>query len=56
MFGRLKHGAAILLEFGYDQRAAIVALAQISFPTASIRIVADYAGWDRLAVIRTASS
>jgi len=56
MPGRLRPGAAILLEFGYDQRAAIVALAQISFPTASIRIVADYAGWDRLAVIRTASS
>jgi release factor glutamine methyltransferase len=51
--GRLAPGAAILLEFGYDQRAAVVALAQTSFPAAGIHIVADYAGWDRLAVIRT---
>ena len=54
MPGRLKPGAAILLEFGYDQRAAVVTLAQASLPAADIRIVADYAGWDRLAVIRTA--
>lgn len=51
--GRLRPGAAILLEFGYDQRAAVVTLAQTTFPTADIRIVVDYAGWDRLAVIRT---
>jgi release factor glutamine methyltransferase len=56
MPARLKPGAAIMLEFGYDQRAAIVALAQTTFPMADIRIVADYAGWDRLAVIRTATS
>ncbi|HKW19829.1 MAG TPA: peptide chain release factor N(5)-glutamine methyltransferase [Ktedonobacterales bacterium] len=54
MPGRLKPGAAILLEFGYDQRAAVVALARTNFPAADIRIDADYAGWDRLAVIRTA--
>jgi len=54
MPGRLKPGAAILLEFGYDQRAAVVTLVQASLPAADIRIVADYAGWDRLAVIRTA--
>jgi release factor glutamine methyltransferase len=53
MPGRLKPGAAILLEFGYDQRAAIVALAQAAFPEADVRIIADYAGWDRVAVIRT---
>ncbi|HKT37916.1 MAG TPA: peptide chain release factor N(5)-glutamine methyltransferase [Ktedonobacterales bacterium] len=51
--GRLKPRAAILLEFGYDQRAAVVALAQEAFPAADVRITADYAGWDRLAVIRT---
>ncbi len=56
MPARLKPGAAIMLEFGYDQRAAVVALAQTTFPAAEVRIVADYAGWDRLAVIRTASS
>jgi release factor glutamine methyltransferase len=55
MPARLKPGAAILLEFGYDQRAVVVALAQTNLPTADIRIVADYAGWDRLAVIQTAT-
>lgn len=55
MPGRLKPGAAVMLEFGYDQRTAVVALAQPTFPDADIRIVADYAGWDRLAVIRTAA-
>ncbi len=54
--GRVKPGATILLEFGYDQRAAVVALARTTFPVADIRIVADYAGWDRLAVVRTAKS
>jgi release factor glutamine methyltransferase len=53
MSTRLKPGATIMLEFGYDQRAAIVALAQTTFPMADIRITADYAGWDRLVVIRT---
>src|SRR5690349_7846008 len=52
MPGHLNPGAAIMLEFGYDQRAAVVALAQATFPAADIRVVADYAGWDRLAVIR----
>lgn len=55
MPARLKPGAAILLEFGYDQRAAVVAQAQTTFPAAEIRIVADYSGWDRLAVIQTAT-
>jgi release factor glutamine methyltransferase len=53
MPGRLKPGAAILLEFGYDQRAAVVALAQTTFPAVEVHVTADYAGWDRLAVIRT---
>lgn len=51
--GRIKPGAAILLEFGYDQRAAVEALARTTFPSAAIRIGVDYAGWDRLAVIHT---
>ncbi|HKT39089.1 MAG TPA: peptide chain release factor N(5)-glutamine methyltransferase [Ktedonobacterales bacterium] len=50
---RLKPAATIMLEFGYDQRAAVVMMAQTTFPMADLRIVADYAGWDRLAVIRT---
>jgi hypothetical protein len=45
-----------MLEFGYDQRAAVVTLAHTTFPMVDIRIVADYAGWDRLAVIRTGTS
>jgi len=56
MFGRLKPEAVILLEFGYDQRAAVAVLAQTTFLAPEVRIVADYAGWDRLAVIRTATS
>ena len=50
---RLKPGAAILLEFGYDQRAAVETLAHETFPGAEARIIADYAGWDRLAIIHT---
>lgn len=48
----LNPGAAILLEFGYDQRRAIEALARETVPGAETRIIADYAGWDRLVVIR----
>lgn len=48
---RLRPGAAILLEFGYDQRVAVEAMARTTFPFADIRIGADYAGWDRIAVI-----
>ena len=49
--GRLRSGAAILLEFGYDQRAAVEALAHATFSSAKVRIGADYAGWDRIAII-----
>jgi release factor glutamine methyltransferase len=51
--GHLRPGAAIMLEFGYDQRRAVEALARETFPGAETRIIADYAGWDRLAVIHT---
>jgi release factor glutamine methyltransferase len=51
--GYLKPGAAILLEFGYDQRRAVETLARETFPGAETRIIADYAGWDRIAVIQT---
>ena len=50
---RLTPGAVILLEFGYDQRTVVEALARETFPNAETRIIADYAGWDRVAVIRT---
>jgi release factor glutamine methyltransferase len=44
----LRAGAVILLEFGYNQRTALEAFARQCFPYATIRVIADYAGWDRL--------
>ena len=44
-------GATIGVEFGYNQRNAVEALAQAAFPNGRIRIGADYAGWDRFALI-----
>jgi release factor glutamine methyltransferase len=44
-------GATIGVEFGYNQRHAVEALAQSAFPGARTRIGADYAGWDRFALI-----
>lgn len=49
----LRAGGALLVEFGYDQRAGVVAQATEAFPGAEVRIGADYAGWDRYAIIRT---
>ncbi len=48
----LRPRASLYLEFGYDQRAAIEALARSAFPHASLRVAADYAGWDRYLEIR----
>jgi release factor glutamine methyltransferase len=48
-------GAALGVEFGYNQRNAVEALAQAAFPNGRIRIGADYAGWDRFALIHTNS-
>jgi release factor glutamine methyltransferase len=39
------------VEFGYNQRTAVEALARRAFPGARIRVGADYAGWDRFALI-----
>jgi release factor glutamine methyltransferase len=52
--GRLRPGGALYLEFGYDQRAAVEALARQTFPAATLRVGADYAGWDRYIEIYTA--
>jgi release factor glutamine methyltransferase len=46
-------GATLILEFGYDQRTHLEALAHGHFPGAAIRVIADYAGWDRVLVIDT---
>ncbi len=48
----LKPGAALILEFGYDQRARLEALIPRVLPGASFRFISDYAGWDRLVIIR----
>jgi release factor glutamine methyltransferase len=49
--GSVNPGATIGVEFGYNQRHAVEALAQSAFPGARMRIGADYAGWDRFALI-----
>lgn len=48
----LRPGASLYLEFGFDQRAAVEHLAREAFPDASLRVAADYAGWDRYVEIR----
>lgn len=48
----LHAGATLILEFGYDQRGAVVALARQTFPGCDVTVGADYAGWDRYAIIR----
>lgn len=49
---RLRPGASLYLEFGYEQRAAVEQLARATFPDARLRVGADYAGWDRYLEIR----
>lgn len=49
---KLRPGASLYLEFGFDQRAAVEQLARATFPDASLRVGADYAGWDRYIEIR----
>lgn len=51
---RLRPGATLLLEIGYDQRTAVEALARAAFPGGAVRVLADYAGWERVVVVRTA--
>lgn len=48
----LRPGALVGVEFGYDQRAAVEALARRAFPGCVVRVGADYAGWDRYAILR----
>jgi release factor glutamine methyltransferase len=49
---RLRPGASVYLEHGFDQRAAIERLARAAFPEATLRPAPDYAGWDRYIEIR----
>ena len=53
---KLRPGGALFLEFGYDQRAAVEEMARQAVPSAALRVVADYAGWDRYIEIHTAPS
>jgi release factor glutamine methyltransferase len=48
----LKPGAALVLEFGYNQRAPLAELLPAVLPGAQVRFISDYAGWDRLVEIR----
>src|SRR5262249_37178306 len=48
----LRPGAALLLEFGYDQRTAVEALAHAALPGAEVRVGTDLGGWDRYAIVR----
>jgi len=48
----LRSGAALLLEIGYDQGPAVVALASEVFPEATIEVKKDLASLDRLVVIQ----
>jgi hypothetical protein len=49
----VKPGALLGVEFGYNQRSEVEALARAAIASATIRIGADYAGWDRFALIAT---
>ncbi len=49
---RLRPRALVGVEFGYDQRGAVERMARAAFPSAAaIRVGADYAGWERFAII-----
>jgi release factor glutamine methyltransferase len=49
----LTSNATIGVEFGYNQRTAVEALARLAFPNGRISVGADYAGWDRFALIHS---
>lgn len=52
----LNPGAIVGVEFGYNQRGAVEEMARAAFPGAEIRVGADYAGWDRFALVRTTAA
>ena len=51
--GKLKPGATLLLEIGYQQREPLTQLLQKIWPSASFRFMQDYGGYDRLLCINT---
>jgi release factor glutamine methyltransferase len=50
---KITTGGAIMLEHGWQQGQAVVALAQRYFPRANIKLKQDYAGIDRMVLIKT---
>lgn len=50
----VRPGAVLVLELGYDQGGAVAEMARAALPGARVRIVADYAGLDRIAHITLA--
>lgn len=52
----LKPGAALVLEFGYNQRAPLAEAIPAALPGAQVRFISDYAGWDRLVEVRIPAS
>lgn len=50
---RLRPGGAVLLEIGASQGTAVGELALAAFPGASVRIIQDYAGLDRVVIVET---
>lgn len=54
--GKLKPGGTILLEIGYDEGQAAIEIAKKAFPNATVTILKDLAGLDRVVAIRTEKS
>jgi release factor glutamine methyltransferase len=50
----LRSGGAILTEIGAEQGGPVTELARQSFPRASVQLLQDYAGLDRLVVVKIA--
>lgn len=50
---KLRGEAVLLLEMGYQQRAALTQLAVAIWPDAQITCIRDYAGWERVLHIAT---
>ncbi|MGH2506979.1 MAG: peptide chain release factor N(5)-glutamine methyltransferase [Ktedonobacteraceae bacterium] len=45
---KIREGAILLLEMGYQQRAALTQLVEAIWPQAHITCIRDYAGWERI--------
>jgi release factor glutamine methyltransferase len=51
--GHLKPGGVVLLEIGATQGPTVIALARHHFPASKIEIMQDYAGLDRVVIVKT---